>query len=163
MSGCNLDDCKLTDDVQAIHDSTLRMEMGQQALMDKFDEYMTTNDEQHKTFFDRTRWAVTWKALGLTVAGFIAAIGTIIIEKATSIITWLARRGSKNSLHCSRLAIDLNLFKDGKYLSSSDDHRELGRFWEMLHPQNRSGIRYRDGNHYEMVPKPWRGAFYKPL
>jgi hypothetical protein len=54
------------------------MEVGQEAILQKFDEYMTMNDEQHKVFFDRTRWAVTWKALAVTVAGFIAAIGTIV-------------------------------------------------------------------------------------
>src|SRR5690606_13759772 len=31
-------------------------------------------------------------------------------------------KGIANSLHCDRLAIDLNLFKDGTYLTSSESH-----------------------------------------
>lgn len=86
-----------------------------------------------------------------------------LIEKATGTITWLARRGAKNSLHCQRLAVDLNLFKDGRYLSKTEDHRELGRYWETLHPLNRWGGRSDDGNHYEMTTHPWRDENYKPL
>lgn len=58
------------------------------------------------------------------------------------------RRGIKNSLHTFRLAIDLNLFKNGKYLTESEDHRELGEFWESLDPMCVWGGRFGDGNHY---------------
>jgi hypothetical protein len=86
-----------------------------------------------------------------------------LIEKATNVITWLAKRGIRNSLHCSRLARDYNLFRDGRYLSTTEDHRELGRYWESLNSFNRWGGRYGDGNHYEMVPYKWRDESYKPL
>ena len=60
-----------------------------------------------------------------------------------------AKTGHKtNSKHYVRLAIDLNLFKDGKYLRSTEAHRPLGEFWEGL-----GGIwggRFEDGNHYEL-------------
>jgi hypothetical protein len=44
----------------------------------------------------------------------------------------------------------LNLFKDGKYCVNTEDHRELGEFWESLHEGCRWGGRFRevDGNHY---------------
>src|SRR5438132_711527 len=61
--------------------------------------------------------------------------------------------GIKNSLHVLRLAIDFNLFKDSKYLSSSEDHKPLGVFWESLHPLCRWGGRFvphSDGNHYSV-------------
>ena len=61
--------------------------------------------------------------------------------------------GSVNSLHCQRLAIDLNLFRDGKYLSSTESHRPLGEWWEQQHPLCRWGGRFRDrpdGNHYSV-------------
>jgi hypothetical protein len=64
--------------------------------------------------------------------------------------------GIKNSLHIYKLAGDLNLFKDGEYLQKTSDHAELGEYWESLHPLNRWGGRYKDGNHYEMTIKPWR-------
>ncbi len=56
--------------------------------------------------------------------------------------------GHQNSLHRSRLAIDLNLFKNGVYLDKTEDHEELGVFWENLHPECRWGGRFKDGNHY---------------
>lgn len=55
--------------------------------------------------------------------------------------------GSKSSRHRIRLAIDLNLFRDGKYLEDTEDHRQLGEWWE-----SQGGIwggRFEDGNHYE--------------
>ncbi len=39
-------------------------------------------------------------------------------------------KGVANSLHCIRLARDLNLFKDGVYLISVDDYREAGGIWK---------------------------------
>lgn len=59
-------------------------------------------------------------------------------------------RGIANSLHCDRLAIDLNLFKDGKWLTESEDHRPLGEYWESLHELCRWGGRFNDGNHYSL-------------
>lgn len=52
------------------------------------------------------------------------------------------------SAHKIRLAIDLNLFKDGEYLEGSDAHRPLGEWWETQHPDARWGGRFNDGNHY---------------
>ena len=56
--------------------------------------------------------------------------------------------GHPNSCHKLRLAVDFNLFKDGAYLTETEDHEELGVFWEALHPLARWGGRFRDGNHY---------------
>jgi len=54
----------------------------------------------------------------------------------------------KDLLHFIRLAIDLNLFREGKYLRSTDDHRVLGEFWESL--GGSWGGRFGDGNHYSL-------------
>ena len=64
-----------------------------------------------------------------------------------------ARRGTgiRNSLHCDRLAIDLNLFRDGKFLDKSEDHRTLGSWWEQQHPLAKWGGRFGDGNHYSLT------------
>lgn len=60
-----------------------------------------------------------------------------------------ARTGHMDgSLHYKRLAFDLNLFKYGAYLTSSDDHRELGEFWESI--GGSWGGRFGDGNHYSL-------------
>lgn len=61
-----------------------------------------------------------------------------------------AKSGHMNgSLHYIRLAIDLNLFKDGKYLTSTEDHKELGEYWESL--GGSWGGRFKDGNHYSLA------------
>jgi hypothetical protein len=60
-----------------------------------------------------------------------------------------ARSGHKKlSLHYDRLAIDLNLFKDDEYLIRTEDHLQLGEFWEMI--GGSWGGRYDDGNHYSL-------------
>jgi hypothetical protein len=43
-------------------------------------------------------------------------------------------KGIKGSLHCKGLAIDLILFKQGKPLWDKESYRELGEYWESLHP-----------------------------
>jgi hypothetical protein len=55
---------------------------------------------------------------------------------------------SANSLHKERLAIDLNLFKDGVFLTRTEDHQELGEFWEAI--GGTWGGRFNDGNHYSI-------------
>lgn len=58
--------------------------------------------------------------------------------------------GHPKSAHKSRLAVDFNLFKGGKFLTEDKDHEPLGIYWESLHPLNRWGGRFSDGNHYSM-------------
>lgn len=57
-------------------------------------------------------------------------------------------RGISNSLHTYRLAIDLNLFKDGVWLTKTEDHRPLGEYWEKQ--GGTWGGRFHDGNHYSL-------------
>jgi len=52
-----------------------------------------------------------------------------------------------NSFHYSRLAIDLNLFRDGRYLSKTEDWAPLGHYYESLDPHASWGGRWEDGNH----------------
>ncbi|MCJ8515126.1 M15 family metallopeptidase [Proteus mirabilis] len=56
--------------------------------------------------------------------------------------------GIKNSLHTQRLAVDFNLFKDGKYLTASSDHKLLGEYWESI--GGTWGGSFNDGNHYSL-------------
>ena len=60
----------------------------------------------------------------------------------------LVTYGHKNSLHRRRLAIDLNLFRDGEYLQSTEDHKPFGEYWESL--GGSWGGRFEDGNHYSL-------------
>jgi hypothetical protein len=63
-------------------------------------------------------------------------------------------KGIKNSLHCKRLAVDLNLFdSNGKYLTNKSDYEPFGIYWESLHPANRWGgffPKLVDSVHFEM-------------
>lgn len=56
--------------------------------------------------------------------------------------------GHKSSAHKNKLAIDINLFKDGDFISDTEGHRLLGEWWEKQHPLARWGGKFQDGNHY---------------
>lgn len=63
-----------------------------------------------------------------------------------------AKTGHKiRSKHYSHLAIDINLFKDGDYITDSEGHRELGEFWESLDDECvwGGGFSNKDYNHYQ--------------
>lgn len=66
---------------------------------------------------------------------------------------WYAKKGigSKNSLHCIRLARDLNLFLDGVYLEKTEDYKFAGDIWKSIHELNRWGGDFKDK---EGNPKP---------
>ena len=54
----------------------------------------------------------------------------------------------KGSFHYKKLAIDLNLFRNGHYLKSTKAHQSLGEFWESI--GGSWGGRWNDGNHYSL-------------
>lgn len=65
--------------------------------------------------------------------------------------------GNAFSCHKIRLAIDLNLYRlespTGKwiYCTKTEDHRELGEWWEQQHEFACWGGRFNDGNHYSFT------------
>ncbi len=63
-------------------------------------------------------------------------------------------KGIKDSLHCKRLAMDLNLFdENGKYLEAKKDYEPFGVYWKSLNPANRWGGDFKtlvDCVHFEM-------------
>lgn len=64
-----------------------------------------------------------------------------------------AGKGIVDSLHCERLAIDLNLFIDGIYQTDSAAYKVLGEYWETLGPECCWGGRFSkpDGNHFSIA------------
>lgn len=65
-----------------------------------------------------------------------------------------ADKGIKNSLHTVRLAIDLMLFKGGKYLTNTKDYEFLGLYWEAKSVPDLQycwGGRFNDGNHFSIA------------
>ena len=64
--------------------------------------------------------------------------------------------GIINTLHAQRLAIDLNLFKDGVYLDQTPDYLALGEWWEAqstpIYTCTWGGRFWRaDGNHFSLA------------
>ena len=59
------------------------------------------------------------------------------------------------SWHYKRLAIDLNLFKGGKWHRKTEDHAELGAYWKTLDPDASWGgdFKKKDGGHYSLGEK----------
>lgn len=53
-----------------------------------------------------------------------------------------------NSCHKLRLAVDLQLFKDGVYLTSTEDYTFAGKYWESI--GGTWGGRFNDGNHFSI-------------
>ncbi len=55
-----------------------------------------------------------------------------------------------SSVHKVRLAVDLNLFVNGKYITdgSSAEYLMLGEYWEGLDKLARWGGRFKDANHF---------------
>lgn len=60
--------------------------------------------------------------------------------------------GISNSLHTQRLAVDLNLFIGGEYITGTEQYRPLGEYWESLDPECAWGGRFSrpDGNHFSL-------------
>ena len=67
---------------------------------------------------------------------------------------WNAARGIgiKDSQHCKRLAVDLNLFHDGVYCTGGEEWKQFGEYWLTLNSLNRWGGNFsrKDFNHVEM-------------
>lgn len=67
---------------------------------------------------------------------------------------------TSNSKHLERLAIDLNLFKNGALLTSNADYKPLGNYWVSLNTANtwggdfsKTGVNsFIDSDHFEMEP-----------
>ena len=88
--------------------------------------------------------------------GYEVTFGETKRSRAQAEANAKAGTGIKNSLHIIGLAGDLNLYKGGEYLDKSEDHHELGVYWESLSipdAKHRWGGRFigrPDGNHYSI-------------
>jgi hypothetical protein len=85
--------------------------------------------------------------------GYRIRIGEVWRSDAAAAAYAASGQGIAKSVHRLKLAADINLFKDGKFLTDSASHRPLGEHWKTLHVDNRWGgdFKKRDGNHYSMT------------
>lgn len=97
-------------------------------------------------------------------SGYEVTFGETYRPPETAALFAKQGKGSKNSLHIQRLAIDLNLFLNGKYLTATEDHRIFGEWWEAYGLKlglplywggrfvDKKGRPEPDGNHYSLSP-----------
>jgi hypothetical protein len=86
--------------------------------------------------------------------GYEVTFGETYRPPETAKIYAMKGIGAEHSLHTKRIAIDLNLFRDGVYLTRSEDYAGLGRYWEQLSGpdhQCRWGGDWGDGNHFSIA------------
>lgn len=86
--------------------------------------------------------------------GYAVTFGDAYRTPAQALQNAASGKGISNSLHGERLAIDLNLFIDGRYITDGEGHIELGVWWKSLAADHRWGgdFKKRDFNHYSLTP-----------
>lgn len=64
---------------------------------------------------------------------------------------WYAKKGKgiKKSKHRERLAVDFNLFTNGKYQTKTEIYKDLGHQWKCLGGTWGGDFKRKDGNHFE--------------
>ena len=108
---------------------------------------MTLNDKQHIFAMNLAKLLQHVESLGLT-----CSVGEVFRTKEQAEIYVKQGKGILDSQHCKKLAVDLFLFSNGKFLQKKEDYKLLGEYWESLHPDNRWGGRFPrvDSIHFEM-------------
>jgi hypothetical protein len=89
----------------------------------------------------------------MTLRGYEYTLGQIKRTELEARANAASGAGIAQSLHLISLAGDVNLFKDGVYLDTTEAHAPLGQFWKSLWPDCRWGGDFKpkpDGNHYSI-------------
>ena len=88
--------------------------------------------------------------LHATSLGFVLTAGELYrTPEQQEIYMKTGRSQTMDSLHLKRLAVDFNIFKDGKLCYDKATLAPLGAFWESLNPLNSWG-----GNGKKLVDTP---------
>lgn len=86
-------------------------------------------------------------------SGYEVTFGELWRPVETAALYAKQGKGSANSLHCIRLAADLNVFLEGRFLTDGKLYEFAGVYWESL---SRDGLvcawggRFGDGNHFSI-------------
>lgn len=86
--------------------------------------------------------------------GYEFTWGEAVRTQAQAVANAQSGAGIAHSLHLIKLAVDINLFKDGLYQPTTEAHAPLGAYWKTLHPLCCWGGDFRDrpdGNHYSIT------------
>jgi len=82
--------------------------------------------------------------------GYELTYGQVLRTQAEANANAKSGAGISNSLHNIALAVDFNLFKDGKWLKTSEAHQPLGEYWESMGGSWGGRFKKPDGNHYSL-------------
>lgn len=99
-----------------------------------------------------------WRLLQhIEEAGYQVRLGETWRSKAAAEDNARRGVGIVNSVHRLKLAADINLFRNGKFMTASEDHKAFGAWWVDQHRLcrwggdfARRGSKRRDGNHYSL-------------
>ncbi len=85
--------------------------------------------------------------------GYACTFGECYRTPQQAALNAAAGIGIAHSEHTQRLAIDLNLFKDGVYQTESSAWKPWGDWWVTKHPAARWGGNFSkpDGNHFSLT------------
>lgn len=83
--------------------------------------------------------------------GYDAALNEVMRTQAQASANAASGAGISNSLHLVGLAADINLYKNGTYLSLSSDHLPFGIWWEAQGGSWGGRFSKPDGNHYSLM------------
>ena len=114
----------------------------------RFNEYITVNEvriidverfDRQQAFVYDVSVLIEW----VYNEGYELSLGEAWRPKETQAV-YLEQGKTKtmHSKHQERLAIDFNLFIDGKYTDNPEDYRLLGEYWESLREGNVWGGRF---------------------
>jgi len=107
-----------------------------------------TLSEKQRLFTRLLAQLITWSFAN----GYELTFGEVLRTQEQAAANAASGKGISRSLHLIRLAADLNLFINGEYRTSTEDHKALGDYWMSLHPLCRWGGNFSkpDGNHYSL-------------
>jgi len=92
-------------------------------------------DEQSKFAFDFARLLIYAEEQGYQVS--LGETYRTMYQQRHYVA--IGRSWTYNSMHLKRRGGDLNLFLDGRYLTTVDDYRPLGEYWKSLDSHNQWG------------------------
>lgn len=101
----------------------------------------------------RFSWLIAKLILYANASGYQITFGEAYRTREQAALNAKSGIGIANSLHCDRLAIDLNLFRDGKYLTRTEDYQPLGEWWIAQSQDCKWGGLFKkpDGNHFSVA------------
>lgn len=89
------------------------------------------------------------------ICGYQVTGGPLYREPAQAAADAATGSGIVNSLHCQRLAIDLNFYKDGVWITDGSKLADVGAWWKSQGPMYFWGGDFTtrpDGNHFSLSP-----------